>query len=172
MFHTSDGQTSKIASRIASRLHELGVGSDLFPVAVAPAPTGHGGVVVADAVRYGRQSRDVWRYVREHTEALTAVPSAFVQVSLAAHGPEVAADRELRRTADRVTSDLGWRPDLVVQVAGALNWSCYGWLTRRLLRRALRVNAPDLPSTGDHEFTDWTAIDAFTDELAARVARS
>lgn len=170
VFHTAEGQTSKIASRVASRLHELGVVADLNPVSVAPGPGGYAGVVVADPVHYTRQSRRVRRYVREHVDELSAIPSAFVQVSLAVQGaadPAVAAD--LRKIAATVTVDRGWHADVLLQVAGTLAYSKYGWFKRRLMRRIAKGNGGDTDMSRDHEYTDWAAVDAFTDAFATRV---
>ena len=59
--------------------------------------------------------------------------------------------------------------------AGALRYSRYGWLKRRLMRSIARREGGDTDTSRDHVYTDWDAVDRFavdilrvTDEVAGR----
>ena len=111
----------------------------------------------------------VQRFVRTYADELGAVPSAFLQVSLAAQSDEAAARSELVRVGRSVTSDAGWKPDVTLRVAGALAYTQYGWFQRRLLRRVVARNGGDTDTSRDHEYTDWDAVEAFADRFAGRL---
>jgi len=71
--------------------------------------------------------------------------------------------------------ETAFSPDLVGTFAGALLYSRYGWLKRRIMRSIVRREGGDTDMTRDYEYTNWEAIDRFADDvhvLAAVDARS
>jgi menaquinone-dependent protoporphyrinogen oxidase len=171
VFHTSEGHTAKVAGRIAARLRDTGVHVDLAGAGDAPHPGGYDGVVIADPVHFTRQSKQVVAYVRRWASVLDETASAFVQVSLAAQSDLGEDQRSLRVVSDKATIALGWRPDVLVQVAGALPYTQYGRFKRAMMRRIVARRGGDVDTTRDHEYTDWDAVDAFTDGFVALLRR-
>jgi menaquinone-dependent protoporphyrinogen oxidase len=166
VFHTSEGHTAKVAGRIAARLRDAGVHVDLAGADDAPHPGGYDGVVIADPVHFTRQSKAVVNFVRRYAEELESTASAFVQVSLAAQSDYGDDQRSLRVVSDKATIGLGWRPDVLLQVAGALPYTQYGWLKKSAMRRIVAKRGGDTDTSRDHEYTDWDALDTFADEFA------
>ena len=45
--------------------------------------------------------------------------------------------------------------------AGALVYTRYGWLKKRLMRSIAKRDGSDTDMSRDHEYTDWDAVDEF-----------
>lgn len=171
-YGTTEGQTAKVAARIADRLRGRGHHVDVRNAADAPRDlAGFDGVVVGASVHGGRHQRTVERFVRAHVETLNALPSAFLSVSLSAAStsPETRAEADavLRGFLDRV----GWQPDATATVAGALAYSQYGRLKRYAMKRITAKEYGNVDASRDREYTDWAAVDAFADEFGQVVER-
>jgi menaquinone-dependent protoporphyrinogen oxidase len=167
--HSSQGHTAEVAERAAAVLRAGGATVDLVEAGTAPSPAGYDGVVLGDPVHLGRHSRDMRRYATTHRATLTAMPTAMFQLSLASagHGPEDEA--EARSYLDAFCRDTGLDPDLVGLFAGALVYTRYGWVKRRLMRRIATKQGLDTDTTHDHDYTDWDAVDAFAGDVLALV---
>jgi menaquinone-dependent protoporphyrinogen oxidase len=167
--HSPQGHTARVAARVAEVLREGGVVVDDVAAGTAPSPAGYDGVVLGDPVHYGRHSRVVRRYATVHHEALAATPSALFQLCLASagEGPEPAAEAESYVQAFRDATGLA--PDVVGTFAGALAYTRYGWLKRRLLRTIASRQGLSTDTSRDHDYTDWPAVDRFAGDVLALV---
>src|SRR4029079_12021072 len=105
-YATREGQTRKIAERIAADLRVRGVAVDLFDVRteVVPDWTRYSAACVAASVHVGRHEREMIAVVRRHRDNLTRLGAAFVSVTLSEATAENAArsDAERRRAATDV----------------------------------------------------------------------
>jgi amino acid transporter/menaquinone-dependent protoporphyrinogen IX oxidase len=172
VFHTSEGQTAKIAERVATVLRDDAFDVEVHDVGDAPGPEGFDGVVVGDSIHVGRHSRQLRHYLAEHRVALEPVPTALFQVSMtSAH-----SDAEHTATAQKLVHDLvegtSCDPDLVGLFAGALVYTQYGWMKRRIMRSIARKEGNDTDTTRDHEYTDWEAVEQFARDVGALVRAS
>ena len=168
-FHSAEGQTAKIADRIAARLAGHDVVVDLARTDTDPSPAGYDGVIMGDSIHLGRHSRSLRRWSTTHADELDRVPIALFQVSLtSAHdGPDEAA--EAHRLLQQLLDGTGLDPDIVGLFAGALAYRRYGWLKRRMMRRIAAGQGDPTDTTVDHEFTDWEAVDQFADDARALI---
>ena len=169
VFHTSEGQTARIAEHVAAVLRDLGDEVIVHDVAGAPAPEDYDGVVVGDPIHAVHHSKALTRYLRDHVAALNARPAALFQVSLTSANP----DDEHTATAQGLVHELlertGFDPDIVGLFAGALVYTQYGWLKRRVMRSIARREGGDTDMTHDYEYTDWRAVEQFAHDVDAVV---
>jgi menaquinone-dependent protoporphyrinogen oxidase len=172
VYHSYDGQTAKVADHLARGLRAHGLDVDLRDVAHAPGADGYDGVVVGDAIRFGRHSRALVRYLRAQAAKLAGRPLVVFQVSMTA----ATQDDEHRKVAAGFTRSLerrtGVHPALVVDVAGALPYTSYGFVTKRVMRSIARREGNATDTTRDHEYTDWTVVDGLADRIATTMARA
>jgi menaquinone-dependent protoporphyrinogen oxidase len=165
VFHTSEGQTARVADQIAAVLRELGDDVDVHDVAGAPAPERYDGVLVGDSIHAGHHSRALTGWVRDHVAVLEKLPSALFQVSLTS----ASSDDEHTATAQRMVQELldhtGFDPDLVGLFAGALVYTQYGWFKRRVMRAISRREGGDTDTSRDFEYTDWAAVEQFARDV-------
>lgn len=172
VYATGEGQTTKVATRLADALvergHEtttvqLGKGEDGADVDIEA----HDAVLVGASIHLGKHQKSVRRFVEAHRKALDTKPTAFFQLSLSSASEEGAA--EAAGYADELFEATGWHPDRIGLFGGALRFSEYGLLTRFTMRRIARENHPDVDTSTDTEFTDWEEVDAFANDVAAFV---
>jgi menaquinone-dependent protoporphyrinogen oxidase len=172
VFHTSEGQTARIAEHIAAVLRELGDDVEVHDVAGAPAPEQFDGVIVGDSIHAVHHSKPLTRYVHDHVAVLNKLPAALFQVSLTSVNP----DDEHTATAQGLVQELlertNFDPDLVGLFAGALVYTQYGWFKRRVMRAISRREGGDTDMSHDHEYTDWQAVEQFARDVHRLVQAS
>lgn len=172
VYSSLHGQTLKIAARIAHRLRAAGRAVELHDARHPPDAAALGraaGVVVGSWVIGGRHRGPVLRFVRRHRAALAALPGAFYSVSLLQRSPREESRRRAADYVPRFVRETGWQPPSTAVFAGALTFTRWGWLRRRLMRAIWRREGIDPDLTRDHEYTDWPAVDRFADDVLARV---
>ncbi len=163
IYGTTEGQTAKIAGALAATLRTYGVSVDLAEAGPAwdPVPEDYAAVIVAASVHAGGYQRPLRQWVRSHAKELQGRPSAFVSVCLAIVKPTPEVIRDLAAIMGRFFEATGWTPKETKSVAGALPYSKYGWLKRRLMRRIVAKAKGDTDMTRDYGYTDWDDLRTF-----------
>lgn len=177
LFASREGQTRRVAEHLAAALRARGAEAEARDVA-GPARAlpldGYAAVVLAAPVHYGRHERALADFVTARRDALARLPNAFVSVSLSQAGverPTSSPDRRARSAAEvaralaAFTRETGWQPERVWPVAGALAYTKYRPLVRWLMKWIARRVGSTTDTTRDHDFTDWSALDRYADEL-------
>lgn len=174
VYATTEGQTRKVARFVADRLVAAGHSVELVPAAEAldTAPSGFRAAVLAGSLHMGRYQQSLEDYVRAHREALNAMPTLFLPVSLAAAGGE--ADRaEAAGRAGDFCAALGWTPTRTEQVAGAFRFGEYDFFRAWAMRYIAWQKGEKGPAVGeDREYTDWEALGRAVDDWAGALAAS
>jgi menaquinone-dependent protoporphyrinogen oxidase len=178
-FSTREGQTRRIAERIASDLRAEGVDVDVFDLA-RPRPISwakYTAACLAASVHLGKHEASAVEFARQQRSDLERVSAAFISVSLSEAGVEDQrrSDGDRRRSAadvqrmiDGFVKETGWQPARVLPVAGALVYTQYNILLRFVMKRIARRAGGPTDTTRDHELTDWAAVDRFAQGLARR----
>jgi menaquinone-dependent protoporphyrinogen oxidase len=165
LFHTSEGQTARIADHIGAVLRDLGDDVEVHDVAGAPAPERFDGVIVGDSIHAAHHSKALTRYLEDHVAVLNKLPAALFQVSLTSANP----DAEHTATAEGLVHELLERthfdPDLVGLFAGALVYTKYGWFKRQVMRALTRREGGDTDTSRDYDYTDWQAVEQFAQDV-------
>jgi menaquinone-dependent protoporphyrinogen oxidase len=173
VYGTTDGHTRKVAQVLAEDLRANFCSVDIVDAA-GPlwrlSPESYDGVIVAASVHIGDYQRSVARWVRQYAEALSTRPTAFLSVCLAVLEKDPNASREISRIRDRFLARCGWRPTITMLVAGALLYTQYGWLKRRMMKRIVAKAGGDIDTTRDFEYTDWNALRDFARDFAGLLA--
>jgi menaquinone-dependent protoporphyrinogen oxidase len=184
LFATREGQTEKIARRMAAVLEAKGHRVDLRDVDRTSRELDlrrYQAIFVGSPVRVGSYLPSIVRFVRHQRDVLERVPAAFFSVSLsvAPHsgGRKSDGGAETMRVVEKFTGTTGWRPRRVELIAGALPYSKYNFLVRFVMRRISAAAGGDTDTSRDYEYTDWNAVDRFASEfvdqaVGARPAQS
>lgn len=172
VYHSGEGQTARIADRIAATMRAAGPAVvDVVAADDDPAPSGYDGVVLGDSIHLGRHSRALRRWVDDRSEALAEMPTAVFQVSLTSAHDDPEHTEEAHQMVHKLLDATGLDPDVVGLFAGALAYTRYGWFKRHMMRRIAESDGSDTDTSRDHEYTDWDAVDHFaTDALTAIAA--
>jgi menaquinone-dependent protoporphyrinogen oxidase len=170
---TIEGQTALIAERIARTLRDKGHSVELLPADAAQAwdPSNYDGVMIGASIHYGNHPAFLRKLVNRHRDALAARPSAFFSVSLSAGGPR-PKPAAAQRYIDKFLRKTGWQPQIAISFAGALKWSRYGPIKRRVMLVFVGLGGGNTDTSNDYEYTDWEAVARFADSYAQRLTQT
>jgi menaquinone-dependent protoporphyrinogen oxidase len=172
-YASTEGQTRRIAERMAGRLRLRGLLASAIdvtsPQAAAVDWTAVRGAMLLGSLHIGKHQPAARRLVVANLARLNAVPSAFFSVSMAAAAKNPVDVESARTIASDFPTAAGWRPDAVECVAGRLAYTQYGFITRWLMKRIARKEGGATDTSRDWEYTDWDAVDRFADAFAGRV---
>lgn len=172
LYASEEGQTRRIAERIAKLLAKRRFDVHFRDASKAGAGARlatFDGVVVGASIHYARHPKAVAAFVEEHRAILRTRRTAFFSVSLSAGGPN--EDRAgAHRYLEEFLEETGWKPDQATTFAGAIRHSRYSLV--RTVMVALSLMRTGAPEAGDHEYTDWKAVDAFAEAFAKRLSSS
>lgn len=172
LYATTEGQTARIAERMAHTLRGKGHVVDAFPADAAPVGLDvYDGVIIGASIHYGRHPGSLRAWIRGHRRALAARPNAFFSVSLSAGGPG-ARPASAKRYLETFLRQTGWRPPQTATIAGALQYSKYGRFKTLLMRMIVGFAGGDTDPSQDYEYTDWSAVDRFAESFAQRLKQS
>lgn len=170
VYATSEGQTARIADRLALLLRESGV--DVIEVNIhdeQPDPSRFDAVVIGASVHGGSFQAEARQYAERNRKTLSGMPSWFFGVSLSEAGTHPPMDHPTAtRTIEAFLAETAWTPRGWLSVAGAVKYREYSWLKRQLMKSIVAKYGPgDTDTSRDYEYTDWAAVDAFAAEIAA-----
>lgn len=170
VYGTTEGHTRKIAEFIAERLRgrgcEVQVVDSATPAARQVAPP-YAGAIVAGSLHAHRHQSSLVHFVKDNLAWLNAIPTAFVSVSLAVAGGDLAGRAEAAKLAHAFLEDTGLVAETVKTVAGALKYTRYDFFKRWMMRAIASHAGGDTDTSRDHEYTDWGDLRRFVDDFAA-----
>lgn len=169
VFHTVKGHTATVAQRIADDLRAAGVPVDVYPATSAPGPDGYVAAVVGGPIYRQGHTHELVGYLQRHAAALAAMPTALFQVSLTSANPDVEHTAQAESLVRDLLEETGLKPLVVGRFAGALAYTRYGWLTRRLMVSLAKRESGDVDTSRDYVYTDWAAVDRFARDVAELV---
>lgn len=167
-YGTGEGQTAKVADRLADEFESLGHDPTTVNVKEAdPDVADFDAVLVGASIHFGKHQKAVRKFVKTNRDALVSRPTGFFQVSGSSAQSEGA--EEAAGYVDDFVETTNWRPDRIGLFGGALRFSEYGFFLGALMKRIARSSYPDVEPSEDVEFTDWEEVAAFADEFATFV---
>jgi menaquinone-dependent protoporphyrinogen oxidase len=171
VFASTHGHTGKVAARIGERLRAGGTSVRVVHVDDADGvdPAEHAVVVVGASIHADGHQPALRHWLAAHRSVLRAEATACFSVSLTA-----ADDSDEGRAAaagylDALAEDAGLTPVVGATFGGALQYLEYPLPTRVLMRLIARHRGLPTDTSTDVDFTDWAAVDAFADAIAAMV---
>lgn len=174
LYATTEGQTARIAERMAATLRDRGHQVEIHSADAVPAGldwAAFDGILIGAAIHYGHHPAYLRTLVRQHREALSTRPSAFFSVSLSGGGPG-AKPAAAKRYLDKFLRQTAWGPEQTASLAGALQFSKYGAFKRMLMIVFVGLAGGDTDTSRDYEYTDWDAVERFADAYAQRLSRA
>jgi menaquinone-dependent protoporphyrinogen oxidase len=168
-YGTTEGQTARIAQRLAQVIRSRGVEVQIMDLKRSPERDldTYDAVIIGGSIHMGKHEDYVCDFVRQHRSALERLPAAFFSVSLAAHGDMANAEAYVAN----FEQETGWRPSQVGFFSGALLYRQYGFLKRSMMKRIVRSKPGNLSTdtSHDHEYTDWDEVERFGEDFLSRL---
>lgn len=163
-YATRDGQSQRIAERIAVRLAEHGIAALPHDLAGAlPTPSSLTAVavqlvVLVAAVRYGRLLPEAERFLAGLQALREPAQLVLLSVNFTARKPgkdTVEGNVYIRKSIARHRL----APALALAVAGRLDYSRYGWPDRQLIRFIMKLTGGPTDSGACVDYTPWAVVD-------------
>ena len=172
LYGTGEGQTAKVATRIADEIGQRGHDVTTHDIEVLPdgfSLARFDAVLVGSSIHVSKHHKNIREFVIENRDELAPRPTAFFQLSLSS-----AVDNPERRAqaatyVDSLLEEADWNPDRIGLFGGALRYSKYGFLKRLMMKRIVKDEPGDTDTSQDYEYTDWAEVEAFANDFAAFV---
>jgi menaquinone-dependent protoporphyrinogen oxidase len=168
-YATRDGQSRRIAERIANRLAAHGIAAlprDLAGVSLTPSSLAAARlVVVVAAVRYGRPLPEAEQFLAGFRMLREPPQLVLLSVNLTARKPgkgTVEGNAYLRKSIVRHRL----APVLALAIGGRLDYSRYRWMDRQLIRFIMKLTGGPTDPRTCVEYTQWDVVD----DVALRIA--
>jgi menaquinone-dependent protoporphyrinogen oxidase len=172
VYATIEGHSHKIAEWIAGHVRAGGSKAEVMDASALQGKhdfAGQDGVIIIAPVHQRTYPDAMLGFIAAHGLALNANPSAFISVSLASAADDGRA--EAKSYVDQLLQSTGWQPTATHLAAGAFRYDEYDYFHEQIIRHIVDRGRGLADVRGDHEFTDWTAIDSFVDAFVTTPKR-
>ncbi len=168
-YGTTEGQTRKIAEFIADLIGKRGHEPALFDAAGVNELEAARceAAILAGSVHIGRYQSALVHRMHQWRDALNAMPSAFVSVSLAAASEDLHDRAEADELCQKMLHETGWTPKMTLHAAGAIRFSQYDFFKRLAMRLIAHQMRRGVRPDGDEEYTDWASVERFVESFLA-----
>jgi len=173
VYASREGQTAKIAHEIAGGFRFQGQPVDIYRCIDCPEglrPASYDLVFAGSSVHEGVHDPGLGAWVRANLEELSRTKSAFFSVSLSAAGSRPEQQQDAQRLVAQFIEQTGWDPDTVASFGGAIAYSKYGFIKRRIMRSISAKEGGDVDTSHDYEYTDWESVCEFAQNAADMAA--
>lgn len=176
-YATKEGHARQVAERVGAALAARALDVTVHDVKDADAAASllrSTAAVLVGSVHLGKHEPEFIAFAKAHREQLDAMPAALLSVCGAEAGAERGATPEVRAKAaahveeqlQAFITETGWHPRHVRPIAGAFVFTHYNALVRWVMKRMAKSEGLPTDTARDHDFTDWVALDAFSQSLA------
>lgn len=173
LYATREGQTAKVARRIAAQLRDAGEDVTLLDAEDSTATAQldldrFDRLVFGASMHAGGLEKELVQFINGHRERIRST-SRFLFVVLLSAAAKDAAIREqwLADARRKIGEQLDVTFDDIEMIAGALRYSKYPLPLKWLMRRIARQAGEDTDTGRDYEYTDWSQVARYAARLSA-----
>ena len=174
IYATREGQTQKVAARIATHLENLDHEVE-FVNATDKAETAKLNLRAFDRLVFGASmhagglEQELVEFINSHKEQISQQSRSLfvVLLSAATKDPEMRAD-SLADAHRKVNDQLRVSFDDIEFIAGALMYSKYSWALKWLMKRIAKQAGEGTDVSQDYEYTDWEQVERYAMRLDAK----
>lgn len=171
LYATREGQTAKVAERIAG--HLTAAGAEVSLVDAANTLTADAlelerfdRLVFGASMHAGGLEKELVDFVNGCEEAIRRQARSLFVVLLSAAAKDPALREEwLGDARNKIESQLRVPFEHVEMIAGALRYSKYPLPLRWMMRRIARKAGGDTDTGRDYEYTDWEQVQRYAQAL-------
>jgi len=174
LYGTNNGQTRKVAERIAEVVRERGHEVEMVQGNKAAAdfsPDGFDAAIVGTSIYMDQHQISVRKLVKAHSDAFARIPTAYFCVCITATQTTPEARAELDKYVKDFTSYTGLNPVKSAVFAGALKYPDYNFVKRFSAKLLARKLGLDTDTKKYFEYTDWAEVTKFAEEFAELISK-
>lgn len=173
-YASKEGQTEKIADFIAEVLRHHG--HQATTLLCKHVPKGFNtdpfdAAIIGGSIHVGGFPGYLKKFVTNHLDWLSQVPSAFFTVCLAIHSKAEKAVTEARSYGTGFSKETHWQPNLMETFAGANKYTQYGFITRKIMQHIAKNEGRSTDTSQDHEYTDWEKVTQFAEQFLSEARK-
>jgi menaquinone-dependent protoporphyrinogen oxidase len=172
VYGSKEGQTAKIAERMAQIIRNRGLEASTYSSKEIPAgfaTDGFDAAIVGGSIHIGKYPAYLREFVTQHRDWLNKVPSALFTVCMAIQSQNAAEREEAERFGKRFIETTHWHPTLIDTFAGAVKYTQYNFITRFIMKMITKREGGSIDTRHDHEYTDWDAVARFTNRFLKEI---
>ncbi len=173
LYMTREGQARKVMERIAFCLEEAGHRVSVAAINDLPADyalDAFDGVVLGCSIRYGRHHKQFCQFVEKHKAMLENKPNFFFSINLTARKPD-RSEPHNNLYLQKFLRKAQWKPDRVDVFAGALLYTRYRFVDRKMIQLIMKITGGPTDPKVDTEFTDWARVKKFAETVAIDMSK-
>ncbi|GLB50320.1 menaquinone-dependent protoporphyrinogen IX dehydrogenase [Neptunitalea lumnitzerae] len=166
IYASVDGQTFKICKRISAQLQQQGYIVEMTDIATCTYNlTEFTTVIIGASIRYGTHAKKVTRFINNNIAALNKVKTAFFSVNLVARKTNKNTF-DTNPYVQKFFTKITWKPNLINVFAGKLDYDTYPFYDRMLIKLIMKNTKGPTKTNGPIEYTNWTRVDSFANQVA------
>ena len=172
VYGSKEGQTAKIAERIAQIIRNQGLQASTYSgkeIQADFATDAFDAAIVGGSIHMDNYPAYLRKFVTHHRDWLNKVPSAFFTVCMAIQSQNADSREEARNYGKRFIETTHWRPTFVETFAGAVKYTQYNFITRFIMKMITKREGGSTDTRHDHEYTDWDAVARFTNRFLEKI---
>ena len=170
VYSTMEGQTRKVTRFMEDIFREEGHEVTIANAKVAQSPEGYDAILIGSSIHIHRYNNPIRKYVHKYADLITNMPNGFFSVCLAVASDLVEEHEEAAGIAEDFYTQTGWKPQMHIQIPGALKYSQYGFLKTFILKRIAKKEGLSTDTSRDHEYTDWNAVRGFAKAFSDKIS--
>ena len=178
VYATREGQTARVAGRIANHLRQAGIEVQLADAGDAAATgqidlDGFDQLVFGASMHAGGLEKELVEFIGRHKGEIESRQRWFflVLLSAAARDPELKA-QWLADARKKTDGQLPVRFADVEMIAGALRYSKYPLPLKWVMQRIASKAGEGTDLSRDYEYTDWQQVQRYAQRLRASLIES
>ena len=172
VYGSKEGQTAKIAERIAQIIRNQGLQVSTYSgkeIQADFATDAFDAAIVGGSIHMDNYPTYLREFVRHHRDWLNKVPSAFFTVCMAIQSQNANEREEAKNYGTRFIETTHWHPRLIDTFAGAVKYTQYNFITRFIMKMITKREGGSTDTRRDHEYTDWDAVARFTNRFLEKM---
>ena len=173
VYGSKEGQTAKIAERIAQIIRNRGLQASTYSgkeIQADFSTDAFDAIIVGGCIHMDNYPAYLRKFVTHHRDWLNKVPSAFFTVCMAIQSQYADEREEALNYGERFIKTTHWHPTLIDTFAGAVKYTEYNFITRFIMKRIAKREGGSTDTSHDHEYTDWDAVARFTNRFLEKIS--
>ena len=161
-YSTTDGHTQEISHRLRQLIEQRGHQVTLISIADEPDIdlNRFDKIILGASIRYGKHSKQVYRFIEKNQNVLESKPNAFFSVNVVARKPEKSKP-ETNPYLQKFLKQIQWHPKELAVFAGKIDYPKYRFWDRQLIRMIMWMTKGPTDPRMVIDFTDWEQVETF-----------
>ena len=165
IYSSTDGHTKTICQRIKNflkdgNLVELISLEDAKKINLSKFEK----IIIGASIRYGKHSKELYNFINSNKNTLDQKRCAFFSVNVVARKPEKNT-AETNPYINKFLKTSKWKPNILKVFAGKVDYPSYKLIDKYIIKFIMFITNGPTDTSQSYEFTDWSKVDDFSEEL-------